>query len=230
MGCRIAVLSRSRPKLDQLLEQLPGSGHIAMSVDLRDHVRVLELVTELLDQVGPVHILINNMAGPKGGPLIDALPAEFIDGISDHILLAHHLVQALLPGMKSSGYGRIINIISTSVKIPIPGLGVSNTVRGAMANWSKTLSLELAAFGITVNNVLPGFTETDRLDAIVTSRAQKGDVAELSVRQKMMASVPMQRFASAQEVSAAIAFLASPAASYITGVNIPVDGGRTGSL
>jgi 3-oxoacyl-[acyl-carrier protein] reductase len=132
--------------------------------------------------------------------------------------------------MRRAGYGRIVNVISTSVKQPIPGLGVSNTVRGAMANWAKTLAGELGPDGITVNNVLPGFTNTARLDGIVKKRAEEGGGSEEEVRDRMMATVPLRRPAEPKETADAIAFLASPSAAYINGVNLPVDGGRTGSL
>lgn len=145
--------------------------------------------------------------------------------------MANHLIaQLVVPGMKSEGYGRIINIISTSVKQPLHGLGVSNTIRAAVGNWSKTMATELAPFHITVNNVLPGATETDRLNAIVSNKAGKQGKTEDAVRDEMPAEIPMKRFGKPEEIAAAVAFLASPAAAYITGTQITVDGGRTGVL
>jgi 3-oxoacyl-[acyl-carrier protein] reductase len=161
---------------------------------------------------------------------VEADPEEFRIAFNRHLIVNHILVQALLPGMKMDGYGRIINIISTSVKQPLPGLGVSNTVRAAVANWAKTLASELAPWGITVNNVLPGATRTDRLESIITAKAAKSGDNEDLVINKMEAEIPMGRFAEPHELAAAVAFLASPAAAYITGINLPVDGGRTGSL
>jgi 3-oxoacyl-[acyl-carrier protein] reductase len=146
---------------------------------------------------------------------------------NSHLINNHILAQALVPGMKELGYGRIINVISTSVKQPLPNLGVSNTIRGAVASWSKTLAMELGAFNITVNNVLPGATETGRLDQIIKNKAAKVGVQSEDVRHEMANEVPMKRLGQPQEIAAAIAFLASPAASYINGINVPVDGGRT---
>jgi len=139
-------------------------------------------------------------------------------------------VQAVLPGMKRAGYGRIINIISTSVKQPIPGLGVSNTIRGAVANWAKTLAGELGPFGITVNNVLPGATCTARLDALIEGKAKKAGVTVAEIGEQMKAAIPARRFAQPEELACAVAFLASPSAGYINGINLPVDGGRTSCL
>jgi len=136
----------------------------------------------------------------------------------------------IVPGMKSEGFGRIINIISTSVKQPLHGLGVSNTIRAAVANWSKTLATELAPFHITVNNVLPGATETDRLNAIISNKANKQGKNLDAIRSEMLAEIPMKRFGTAEEIASAVAYLASPAAAYITGTQITVDGGRTGVL
>jgi 3-oxoacyl-[acyl-carrier protein] reductase len=177
-----------------------------------------------------VHILVNNTGGPPGGPAIDATPEEYLAAFNSHLICNQVLTRAVVPSMKSERYGRIINVISTSVKVPIRGLGVSNTVRGAVANWAKTLSLELGSFGITVNNVLPGATQTSRLDWLIKSKAEKSGKSEAEVRQEMTSEIPAGRIGEASEVAAAIAFLASPAASYINGVNLPVDGGRTGSL
>ena len=126
--------------------------------------------------------------------------------------------------------GRIINIISTSVKIPLTGLGVSNTIRGAVANWAKTLSNELGPLGITVNNVLPGATDTDRLAEILEGKAAKANKTIEEIISTEQSHIPLRRFGKPEELAAAIAFLASPSASYINGINLPVDGGRTGCL
>jgi 3-oxoacyl-[acyl-carrier protein] reductase len=178
----------------------------------------------------PVHILINNAGGPKSGPLVDADLDQFLAGFSTHVLASQVMTQAVLPGMRSAGYGRIINIISTSVKQPIAGLGVSNTIRGAMGNWSKTLAGELAADGITVNNVLPGMTTTERLESLFESMSERLKITPEAYAEKVKQTIPMRRFAEPYEIANAIGFLASPAASYITGTNVVVDGGRTGNL
>ncbi|MCB1044580.1 MAG: SDR family oxidoreductase [Acidobacteria bacterium] len=230
LGCRVMVIARSQTNLDEVCASLDGSGHITLQADMNDHKNVIEKISDRLDETGPIEIVINNMAGPKGGPLLGADAEEIAHGMHGHVLLAHKLAQLLVPGMQARSYGRIVNIISTSVKVPIVGLGVSNTVRGAMANWAKTMSIELAPHGITVNNVLPGFTETERLESIITARAAKSGQSEEGVRRDLMNSVPAGRFGTADEVGSAIAFLASPAAGYINGINLPVDGGRTGCL
>jgi 3-oxoacyl-[acyl-carrier protein] reductase len=177
-----------------------------------------------------IHILVNNTGGPSGGPIADAKTDDFEKTFRQHLICNHILAQAFLPGMKESGYGRIINIISTSVKQPLKGLGVSNTIRAAVANWSKTLATEIAATGVTVNNVLPGATATKRLSTLIEAKSLKTGKAAIDLEKEMLDEIPMGRFAHPSEIAAAVAFLASPAASYITGINIPVDGGRTGSL
>jgi 3-oxoacyl-[acyl-carrier protein] reductase len=177
-----------------------------------------------------ITILVNNTGGPPPGPALSASLNEFTSAFANHLLCNQVLVQALAPGMKAAGYGRIINVISTSVKMPIGGLGVSNTIRGAVANWSKTLSVELAGFGITVNNVLPGATITGRLQSIIQKNSEKAGKSQDEIKNEMIAEIPVGRIAEASEVAAAIAFLATPAAGYINGINLPVDGGRTGTL
>jgi len=177
-----------------------------------------------------VEILVNNTGGPAAGPAIEAGPDEFSRAFSRHLVCNQILVQSVVPGMKNSGCGRIINIISTSVKQPLPGLGVSNTIRGAVANWAKTLATELGPFGITVNNVLPGATATARLDALIEGKAQKSGESSAVVAEHMKSLIPARRFALPEELAYAVAFLASPAAAYVNGINLPVDGGRTQCL
>ncbi|HQQ95844.1 MAG TPA: SDR family oxidoreductase [Cyclobacteriaceae bacterium] len=232
LGASVILLARNPSKLEQVLKELPaqhGQQHSFQVADFGDPEQVKRTAQWVATQ-GPVHILINNTGGPPGGPALSANTTEFVTAFSNHLLCNHHLVQALVPGMKSERYGRIINVISTSVKVPIRGLGVSNTIRGAVANWSKTLSLELAPFGITVNNVLPGASMTGRLEAIIRDRAEKQKKTEEEITRDMVMEIPAGRISSPEEVAAAVAFLATPAAGYINGVNIPVDGGRTGSL
>lgn len=177
-----------------------------------------------------VHILVNNTGGPAGGPIIEAKEEAFLDTFNQHLICNHILTKAVVPSMKKEGYGRIINIISTSVKIPLKNLGVSNTIRGAVASWAKSMANELGQYNITVNNVLPGFTSTQRLSTIIDNTAKRGNVVVDIVEKNMKEEVPMKRFADASEVAAVAAFLATPAASYVNGVSIPVDGGRTGSI
>jgi 3-oxoacyl-[acyl-carrier protein] reductase len=177
-----------------------------------------------------VHILVNNTGGPPAGPAHLAKTDEFLSAFNNHLICNHILAQACIDGMKNAKYGRIINIISTSVKQPLANLGVSNTIRAAVANWAKTLAGELGKFNITVNNVLPGATSTVRLKSIIENKSTKTGHALDAVTNEMISEIPMGRFAEASEIANAVAFLASPAASYINGINLPVDGGRTGCL
>lgn len=232
LGANVTLVSRSAEIMSDLVSQLakqPGQDHDFLMADFSQRADLRRKIVGLTSHK-TIHILINNTGGPKGGPILDAELEEFEQAFNNHVLCSHLLVKACVPGMKKEGYGRIINIISTSVKQPIPGLGVSNTIRGAMGNWSKTLAGEVGPFGITVNNLLPGFTATDRLEEIIQSRADKQGVSADQVREVMRQSVPVGRIGEPGEIGRVIAFLASPAASYINGTNIVVDGGRTGSL
>ena len=177
-----------------------------------------------------VHILINNTGGPPAGPITEATEEAFLNTFNQHLICNHLLAKAVVPSMKKEGYGRIVNIISTSVKIPLKNLGVSNTIRGAVASWAKTMANELGQFNITVNNILPGSTATQRLATLIENAAKKGNTVIDIVEKNMKEEIPMKRFADASEIAAVAAFLASPAASYVNGVSIPVDGGRTGSI
>jgi 3-oxoacyl-[acyl-carrier protein] reductase len=198
-----------------------------LAADFADPPGVQAKVAAHVTAFGPIHILVNNTGGPPHGAIVDATPEQFLQAISNHIICNQLLVQALLDGMKASGYGRIINIISTSVIAPIKGLGVSNTTRGAVANWGRTLAGELAPFGITVNNILPGYTATARLQSLFQAKAEKAGTTPDAIQRQVIESIPMGRLATPSEIAAVVGFLASPAASYVTGVNLPVDGGRT---
>ena len=177
-----------------------------------------------------IHVLVNNSGGPPAGLIVDAIEDGFYNAFQQHLICNHILATTVLEGMKEAGYGRIINIVSTSVKIPLKGLGVSNTIRGAVASWSKTLSNEVAEYGVTVNSVLPGATATGRLSAIIDNKAAKQKINTDKVEQAMLAEIPAKRFGKPEEIAATVAFLASSFAGYINGVSIPVDGGRTGCL
>lgn len=228
-GCRIVLLSRDPDSLETVRASLPGSMHQCVVADLCDRDALRPLIGAQLEH-GPIHILLNNSGGPAPGPLSTAPESALQRTFEQHVLAAHALAGWLLPGMRAARYGRIINVISTSVKEPLKGLGVSNTIRGAMAAWAKTLAGEVAADGITVNNVLPGFTQTDRLSEIIANKSAATGKDPAQVEADMRAQVPAGRFADPAETAAAIAFLASPAAAYINGINVPVDGGRTLSL
>lgn len=232
-GFSVVLTARNETKLQEALISLDhskGQQHQYFVSDFTDPAGLKIAIDTYLKNNGSVHVLVNNTGGPKGGPILTAETSEFLAAFNQHLICNHILMQAVVPGMKAAGYGRIVNIISTSVKQPLPNLGVSNTIRGAVANWSKTLANELAPFGITVNNVLPGATNTQRLTEIAKAKAEKTGESVAEILAEMGQESPMKRIAEPQEVAAAVAFLASPAASYINGINVPVDGGRTKSL
>ena len=229
MGCAVVLLARNHDALQKVLSDLPGKGHELLAVDLNDPVSVNKVVGGLVER-RTVHILVNNSGGPKAGPLLEATDQAFIDGMKNHVLASQALVNLCVEGMKTEEFGRIIQIISTSVKAPIPNLGVSNTIRGAMAGWSKTLAGELGKHAITVNNVLPGYTATERLSELISAASSKQSLGFEEIEIQWKSKVPLGRFAEPIEVANAVAFLASPQAGYITGINLPVDGGRTPSL
>ena len=232
LGANVVLMARNEEVLLSVKHELSGSGnHDFIVADFSDPESLKETLQSYISKTGTqFNILVNNTGGPAGGPIINAETGAFEKTFSQHLIVNHILVQTLLSGMKDSGYGRIINVISTSVKQPLTGLGVSNTIRGAVANWAKTLANELGQFGITVNNVLPGATATARLKSIIQNKAAKTGKEKSEIEQQMLSAIPLGRFAKAEEVANAIAFLASPSAAYINGINIPVDGGRTSSL
>ncbi|MFL1012973.1 SDR family oxidoreductase [Flavisericum labens] len=230
-GVNITLVARNREKLKEVISELPENGnHSYIVADFANPRDLQEQVIKFIEKNHGFHIVVNNTGGPRGGEILTASLDEFDNAFIMHVKCNHILAQATVPFMKKEGYGRIINIISTSVKEPIPGLGVSNTIRGAVGNWSKTLSIELAAFGITVNNVLPGFTETERLNEIIKIKAANEDTSFEKMTEIMQNYAPAKRFAQPEETANAVAFLASGGAGYINGINIPVDGGRTKSL
>jgi 3-oxoacyl-[acyl-carrier protein] reductase len=211
---------------------LPRSGaqaHGWIAADVAD-TAALAAQVEALAAGKPVQILVNNTGGPPGGPAHTALDDAYLDAFQRHLLANQTLVRAVLPGMRSAQWGRVVNVISTSVKEPIVGLGVSNTIRGAVASWAKTLSRELGADGITVNNVLPGYTQTARIEQIIGDRARNSGQSQEAVIEAMRKTVPANRFADPAEIAACIAFLCSPAAAYVNGVSLAVDGGRMQSI
>lgn len=233
MGANVTLVARNEDALKKAKSELntdKGQQHSYIVADFSKPDELNAAVTHYIERQGSINILVNNTGGPAAGPITNAKPEEFINAFNSHLICNHMLAQACLEGMKRSGYGRIINIISTSVKIPLKGLGVSNTIRAAVANWAKTLSNEVASFGITVNNVLPGATNTVRLSGIMENKSQRTGIELDEIKKEMLHEIPAGRFAEAYEIANAVAFLASPAAAYITGINVPVDGGRTGCL
>lgn len=232
-GAKITLVARNEEKLleaKRALATSEGQKHDYLVADFTKPEELKSVIENYLALGNKPHILVNNTGGPKGGPIIDADIQEFQHAFTQHLICNHILVQAIYPQMKENGYGRIINVISTSVKQPLNNLGVSNTIRGAVANWSKTLANELGKFNITVNNVLPGATNTVRLKSIAEAKSDKTGESVNDILKGMGQESPMGRIAEPEEVAEAIAFLASPRASYINGINVPVDGGRTKSL
>lgn len=232
-GAKLTLVARNEEKLKLALNELPSTEeqkHDYLVADFSKPDSLKEVLGSFVSSGNTPDILVNNTGGPKGGPIKDAETSEFIAAFNQHLICNHILVQALYPGMIKNGGGRIINVISTSVKQPLNGLGVSNTVRGAVANWSKTLANELGQYNITVNNVLPGATNTGRLQSIAEAKASKTNDSVDTIFDEMAKQSPMHRIAEPSEVAEAIAFLASDRASYINGINVPVDGGRTKSL
>lgn len=232
-GASVTLLARNTSELQKALATLNTSEkqkHDALSVDFDDRDYTIMILSEHISNTGSYDILINNSGGPPGGSLIDANPEEFIKAMNRLLLTGHSILQLLAPSMKEKQWGRVINIISTSVRQPLQNLGVSNTIRGATSSWAKTLSFELGGFGVTVNNVLPGATNTQRLQSIIERTAKSKGKSESDIIHEMAEEVPMKRFAEPHEIANAVAFLASPLADYINGVNLTVDGGRTKSL
>ncbi|CDF80501.1 3-oxoacyl-[acyl-carrier protein] reductase [Formosa agariphila KMM 3901] len=230
-GAQLTLVARNEDKLKHVCSELPNpERHAYIVADFSNPTDLKQKLETFIKKQHSFHILVNNTGGPKAGPVFSATLDAFELGFTQHLKCNHILAQTVVPFMKAEEFGRIINIISTSVKQPLDGLGVSNTIRGAVANWSKTLSNELAAFGITVNNVLPGATETNRLFDIIKDSANKTEQTEATVTNNLKATIPANRFAKPEEIANAIAFLASEQAAYINGINLPVDGGRTKSL
>ena len=233
LGAEVILTARNEEQLKKVSSELDsstGQNHKYIAVDFSNPQLLQELVIKEIESNGNIHILVNNTGGPAAGPIASAKTEEFTNAFNQHLICNHLLVQACMEGMKKDHYGRIINVISTSVKLPLKGLGVSNTIRAAVANWSKTLSIELASFGITVNNVLPGATNTVRLSSIIENKSKRTGISQEEIKKEMLHEIPAGRFADASEIANAVAFLASPAAAYINGINVPVDGGRTGCL
>jgi 3-oxoacyl-[acyl-carrier protein] reductase len=224
-GASVTVVGRDEGRIQATLDSLEGSGHEGLRADFSDTDDVAGAAGERASR-GPVHILVNNTGGPPAGKASESHHDSFLEAFTMHMASAQAMANAFVPGMQESGYGRIINVISTSVITPIEGLGVSNTVRGAMANWGRTLAVELGSSGITVNNILPGFTDTDRLKTLFEGKAKRLDTTLDEVTAKAISSIPAGRIAKPEELAAAALFLASPAGSYVNGVNLPVDGGR----
>jgi len=232
VGASILLIARNKNNLQKVLNELCvnlDQKHDFLSVDM-SNTEGLVLALKKHKKTQNADIIINNSGGPKSGLGHLADPSDYSVAFRQHVLSAQAVAQIAIPLMTKGGFGRIVNIISTSVKQPINGLGVSNTIRGAMANWSKTLSSELGQHGITVNNILPGATQTDRLDKLVKSKSEQSGSSIGEIRKKMVSAIPCGRFAEASEIAYMVVFLCSNYANYVNGVNVPIDGGRTKSL
>jgi len=233
-GASVTLLARKEKDLIEAMNQLwiknDLQQHDFLIVDLSDPYSAAHDVGEYINKGNKIDILINNSGGPASGLLVEEEPDKLLATFNQHIIAAQLITKLVIPSMKENNWGRIVNIISTSVKAPIPGLGVSNTIRGAMASWSKTMAGELAPFGVTVNNVLPGSTDTRRIAAIISADAKKSGRSEEEVRAEREDQIPMKRIGKPEEVAAGVLFLVSDQASYITGINLPVDGGSTPCL
>lgn len=232
LGAACTLISRNEDALQKAVDTLDtslGNQHEYLVADFFNYEQVAAVANNYTKRKN-IHILINNSGGPVGGPITQATPDAFLQAFQQHLICNQLLVQVVSEGMKKDNYGRIINIISTSVKIPLKGLGVSNTIRGAVASWAKTMANELGVYGITVNNILPGATSTARLESIVNNKSTKTGVSAAEVEKEMMDEIPLKRFGKPEEIAAVAAFLCTPAAAYVNGVSIPVDGGRTGAI
>ncbi|MFZ6023766.1 MAG: SDR family oxidoreductase [Bacteroidota bacterium] len=233
MGANVYLLARNEENLKGVLHSLDTAlqqQHGYFVADTSEPSTVASLVSDFIVKGHTIDILVNNSGGPASGPLLQTAAEDIEKSFRSHLVTAHTLAQLAVPGMQAKGFGRIINIVSTSVKQPINGLGISNTVRAAVANWAKTLANEIGKYGITVNNVLPGYTKTDRLDYLFGKQATDAGTTVDTIVDKTVALIPAGRLGEPEEFAAAVAFLCSPAAAYINGINLPVDGGRTGGL
>jgi 3-oxoacyl-[acyl-carrier protein] reductase len=237
-GAAVTLLARSADRLAAVASEIAAANArggsapkpAVLALDLGDEGPTRTAIGRLIEERGPIQILINNAGGPAPGPILEAPLDAFRKGFAEHVLASQLLASLLVPGMKAAGYGRIVNIVSVSAKQPIPNLGVSNTIRAALSAWAKTLAGEVAPHGITVNNVLPGYTDTPRLRSLLEATAARSGRSVEAVTNEWRSLVPAGRFAEPSEIAAAVGFLASPAASYVTGIHLPVDGGRLSTL
>jgi 3-oxoacyl-[acyl-carrier protein] reductase len=230
-GAAIVPLARDAAALHALVDELRSLGAPdvwPLVADLDDREGFSRSVAAELAR-GPLHIVINNTGGPPGGALTAATEEAMSAALGRHLFASHRLMQAALPGMREAGFGRFVQILSTSVREPIEMLGVSNLTRAAVASWAKTLSRELPA-GVTINNVLPGFTDTDRLVGLADTVSARTGQSVDDVRRGWAELAPEGRLGRPEEIAEAVAFLCSPAAAFIRGVSLAVDGGRLRSL
>lgn len=233
MGANVTLLSRNETKLKAVLSLLSKEGtqrHDYLVGDFFEAEAVGQTVRNYLEKEDKhFDILINNTGGPPTGLLIEKTGMDLLKYMGQHLHCFHELVQAVVPAMKANRDGRIINITSNAAKQPLPNMGISNTVRGAISNWSKTLANELGN-GITVNCILPGPTDTKELRDIIAGKAKKSGRNIEDVYKVLHSKVPLGRLAEPREIANVVAFVASPLASFVNGINLVVDGGKTGSV
>lgn len=227
LGAELTISARNGGDLDALHAELREAGapavrSLVLDFDQRDELA--DRLDALLEE-HPVEVVVHNTGGPKGGKLLEAQPDAILGALSRHLLTAHLLMTRCLPGMRSAGYGRFITVTSTSVREPIPNLGVSNLTRASVASWAKTVSRELPS-GVTINNVMPGYTDTDRLGQLADAKAARTGTTAEAVFSDFVAKVPEGRLGRPEELGSVIAFLCSPAAAYVRGQSLAVDGGR----
>jgi 3-oxoacyl-[acyl-carrier protein] reductase len=228
MGANVILTARNELMLKDTLSQLHKSSvqnHIYVVSDFFEPEKSLDLIKNSIRNYSAIHILVNNTGGPAPRQLTDSHSDDYIKSFKQHLIMSHLLVQSIVDDMKKKLFGRIINIISIGLKQPIDNLGISNTIRGAMGSWAKTLSRELAPFGITVNNILPGHTQTSRHDDLIKNISDRTGKSISQVKDDIIKLIPAGRLVKPEEIAYLAGFLASEYASMITGVSLPIDGG-----
>lgn len=224
---KVILLSRNKDILSERVSKLNSKGIKAqfISADLSIIEEIPAIVKKAESFWGNVDILINNAGGPPSGPNLSFNADVWIHSFRQNFLSAEELTKLLIPAMAESRWGRIINLTSITVKQPVKDLILSNSIRMAVIGWAKTLSLEFAAAGVTINNIATGYTLTERINELAAVKAEQSGRDAEEVIEEMASKIPMKRMAKPEEIASAVAFLASDAASYITGVTLPVDGG-----
>jgi 3-oxoacyl-[acyl-carrier protein] reductase len=231
-GFRVAICARGAEGLSRAAAEMKAAGGdvLAIQADLSRAADVDRVLAETVSAFGGLDVLVTNTGGPPSGPFMSIDERAWMEAIDSLLLSVVRLCRGAIPLMQARGGGRIIHVTSITVKQPVPGLVLSNALRSAVTSLAKTLSVELAAYKILVNCVAPGYTRTDRVVELSGQTAAREGVAPEAVEQRTIAQIPLGRMGEPKEFGEVVAFLASPAASYVTGVTIPVDGGWTKGL